>query len=140
MSIEDVLDESKPKSGTALRAALCNIDAIEPFRQSGQMLWCNTGAIILHRDSRFALSTRRFEPRKLDLDPFAGCGIFQGILHQIFEHANQLVAFAEHDQRARRRSNFDLDGAVVGKRLQTIGHLSEDCYQIHILVRPQMRI
>src|SRR3974377_67605 len=42
MSIEDVLDQSKPESGTALRAALCNIDAIEPFRQPRQMLWCNT--------------------------------------------------------------------------------------------------
>ena len=69
-----------------------------------------------------------------------GGAVFQRVLDQILEHAKQLVAVAGHDQRARRARQLDLDAAVAGERLQTVGDLADDGDQIDLLVRPQMRV
>ena len=140
MAIEDVLDQCKTQAGAALRAALGDIDAVEALGQPRQVLRRDAGTMIAHRDARLLLAARPLAERELDVDALAGGGIFQRVLHQILEHADQLVAVAQHQQRARGRGGVDLDVAVAGQGLQAVGDLADDGDEIDLLVGPQMRV
>ena len=50
MAVEDMLNNGKAQAGAPALAAGQHIYPVEAFGQPGQMLWCNAGSIIGHRN------------------------------------------------------------------------------------------
>ena len=123
-----------------MRAALGHIDAVEALRQPRQVLGCNSRTVIAHRHARFRLAIRPLAPGQLELHPLARGGIFQRVLHEIFEDADQFVAITAHHQRIRAAGGLHFDAAVTRQSLQRIADLSHDRAELDLLLRPQMRI
>src|SRR5262249_743664 len=96
VAIEDMLDEGEAQAGAALSGAFSDIDAIKPLGKSRQMFWCDTGPVVSHRHDRVPRLAGRGFARHRDVDPLAGCAIFQGILDQVFEYANEFVAISQN--------------------------------------------
>ena len=78
--------------------------------------------------------------RDRNVDPLARRAVFQRILDQVLEHADQFVAVAEHMDRLGRRLDRDRHVAVARQRLQAIGHLAHDRHEIDLRLGPQMRV
>src|SRR3979411_2549850 len=97
MAVEDVLDQSKPKTGAAFGPALRDIDAVEAFGQARNVLGRDPRAVIAHRHEDRRSTVGSCRRRETDLDALAAGAVFQRILDQILEHAGKLVAIAGHD-------------------------------------------
>src|SRR6185295_18197311 len=50
MARQDVLDQRQPEPGAALRAAIANIDPVEPLGEPRQVLRRNAGPEVAHQD------------------------------------------------------------------------------------------
>ena len=140
MAIEDVLDQRQAQPGAALGAALRHIDPIEALGQPRQMLGSDARTTIAHRNARFRFAIRPLPAGQRDVHPLAGRRVFQRVLHEILEHADQFVAIGRHEQRRGDPGRLDLDIAVARQCLQAIGHLPNDGAEIDLLVGPQMRV
>src|SRR3984957_11061020 len=98
MAIEDMLDQRKAEPGSALGAALGDVDAIEPFRQPRQMFRRDAGPVIAHGDLRFRLAVGGRAGREPDIDALAGRAVFERVLDQVLEQADELIAVAEDQE------------------------------------------
>ena len=103
VAVEDVLDERQTESGSALRAAFGDVDAIEALGQPRQMFGRDARPVIAHADLRFRLAVGRRAGPELDIDALAGGAIFERVLDQVLEDADQFVVVAQHRQGVRRR-------------------------------------
>ena len=74
VAVEDVLDEGQPQPGPALGAAFCDIDAVEPLGEAGQVFRRDPGPIIPYADLRLRLPVRRRAEPKLNVDAPRFCG------------------------------------------------------------------
>ena len=102
VAVEDVFDQRQTEPGSALGAAFGDIDAIEALGQSRQMFRRDARPVIAHADLPFGLAIERRREFKLDVDALAGGAVFQRVLDQILEDADQFVVIAEHHDRTRR--------------------------------------
>ena len=100
VAIEDVLDQRQAEAGSALRTALRDIDAVEALGQPRQMLRRDARPVIAHADQRFRLAVGRCAEPELDIDAPAGGAVFERVLDQVLEDADQLIVIAEY-RRAR---------------------------------------
>src|SRR5262249_5893032 len=95
-----MFDQRQAKAGSALGAALADIDAVEPFRQAWQVLRRDAGTVIANRYDRIAI--RASSPaRECKIHALARRTIFQRILDEVLEYPDQLVAVPGYDQRPR---------------------------------------
>src|SRR5262249_21626690 len=138
MAVEDVLDERKPKPGSALRAAVGHVNAVKSLGEPRQMLGRNARPIVAYRHARLAFTG--FARRQRHVEAFAGSRVFEPVLDQILKYALEFGAIAEHDQALRRHGHLDLDAFVARERLQAVDGLANERNQIDLLVGAQMRV
>src|SRR5262245_37256793 len=113
----DVLDQGETEAGAALCPALAHVDAIEALGQPRQVVRGDAGAIVAHRDTSLAAP---FGERERDVDALAGGRVFERVLDQVLEQADELVAVAAHRHAFGRHAEPHLHLAVAGKRLQPV--------------------
>src|SRR5690348_18141530 len=86
MTLEDVLDDRKPKARATLLAARGNIDPVEALREPRQMLRRDAGTIIDHCYCVAAgLPPKRGNVLRLDAHLSAAVAIFQRVLHEVLQ-------------------------------------------------------
>src|SRR5689334_3845224 len=99
MTIEDVLDDRKPKTRATLLAARGTIDPVEALREPRQMLRRDAGTIIAHCYCVAArLSPKRGNVLRLHAHLAAEVAILQRVLHGVLQDVEELVADAPHDR------------------------------------------
>src|SRR6202051_2982637 len=125
VAVEDVFDERKTESGSALGTTLGYIHAIKSLGQSRQVLRRDAGTVIAHAYLRLGLAVARCGELERDIDALAGRAIFERVLDQILEDAKELVVVAEHCQRICRL-DIDRYAAVARQRLEAIDRLPHD--------------
>src|SRR6516225_837074 len=140
MMIENMLHEREPEAGATLRAAVRNIDAIEPLGKPRQVFRRNSRPVILYGNAGLAQARRRVAAFEQDVDTLAGRGIFQRILHEILQRPEQLVAVAQNHEPIDRELDVHVDPPVSGQHLQTVNDLANDRHDIDLLDWTQVYI
>src|SRR5262249_19803472 len=98
------------------------------------------GPEILDTDDRFRRSAVACSPRYADFHPLAGGAVFQRVFHEIFEHADELVAIAGHDYRIAWSLHHDLDAAIVRQHLHGITDLPHHGTEVDRVLRTDVGI
>src|ERR1700722_3361931 len=101
VAIEEVLDQRQAEPGSALGAALGDVDAIEPFRQPRQMFRRDAGPVIAHAGFFFSFSAR---PAVGGRAPVAGAS-GAGLMWTRLPGAPYLSAFSTRFSKRRTSSS-----------------------------------
>src|SRR4029079_8367459 len=133
-----MFDKRETQSGTALRAAVGNIDPVKSLGQTRKMLRRNSRAIVPYCDARFRLAGPRLCPSNRDVNALADSPVLEGVLNKVFERPDQLVTVAEHRERVWRQRDLDFDPAVAREHLKAVNDLLHDRRQIDRSTRLQM--
>jgi len=67
--VKHVLDEGQAQAGSALGAAIGDIDPVEPLGQPRQMLGRDTGTVIAYRQARLRRAGAALAARQRNIDP-----------------------------------------------------------------------
>lgn len=76
--LDNVLDDGQPQSGSAEFSATGLIDAVEAFKQTGEVLLGDAAAAVTNVYEQFGLIAAGFDP-----DFGAGVAVLDGIVHEI---------------------------------------------------------
>src|SRR5580693_7850398 len=113
MAVENVFDQRQAETGTALVAALADINPIKALGEARQMFRRDTRAVISHADLHFRFAFGRFSGSQRNIDTLAGCTILKRVLDEVLKQTHQFVTIAKHSLRSRR---LDVDGDATVAR------------------------
>src|SRR6185437_16401887 len=102
MPVKHMLDQRQAQSRAALRAAVDDVDPVETLGQPRQMLTRDTGTVVADSDGGLGQPAADLAARQRDIYPLAGGTIFERVLDQVLEHADQFVAVPQYGQGTRR--------------------------------------
>ncbi len=136
-----MLDDGEPQPGAALVAAGGDVHPVEPLGQTRQVLGRDPHAPVDHRyrDPR-ALGVRALQPLQRDRDHLALGAVFDGVLDQVLEQLDQLVALTPHRHPAQIALEPQLELGLAGQRLHQIDDVAHGLAHIDDLVGRQMRL
>src|SRR5262249_11479693 len=92
MPVEHMLDQGEAQTGTPLRTAVGDVNAIKALREPGQGFWRNSRAVVAYRHACFRRAATRLSVRQCDIDALSGGTVLERIFDQVFERADQLIA------------------------------------------------
>src|SRR5205085_5432068 len=134
MAVEDVLDDGEPQTGAALLPARRHADPIEPLGEAGQMLWSDAGPVIRHRgdEAGRAPAAGRLA-RDCNIDAPTRLAVLDGVLHQVLEHLDDLVAVAANDGGLLQPAELDRSPRLARDRLQALDHVCPGFVEVDAL-------
>src|SRR3546814_13415214 len=116
-----MLDDGKPKAGAFFRPAVGNADAVKPLGQPRHMLRRDAGAVI---DDRH-LDRRTGGIAQMDIDDLALLAAFAGVLDEVLEDLDEIVALAGHFGRTLRPSKTDFPPQALVARPHRLAAVAE---------------
>ena len=113
---QDVLDDREPKPGALLGAAVVDVDTVEALGDARNVLFGYARPEIADGDRDLRIG--RVAPLDRDHDTAARLAVFAGVLEQVLEYLEQLVAVAARLDRLVTESPLDDDAGLPGERRQ----------------------
>ena len=139
MVVEDVLDDRQPEPGAAHLARAGRVDAVEPLRQTGQVLARYALAAIAHRYRDKGVGPAALKrPRDdigVDRDLGPAAAVFDSVVDEVLENLGEFVASAEHIRKIGRQCQADAHPALCSAQLVRLGHLGQERNHIHPVLR-----
>src|SRR5689334_15886800 len=132
-----VLDDRQAEAGALLGAAALNIDPVEALGDARDVLFGDAGTVVLDGDID-ALFGAASVARDRHRDAPARLAVLAGVLQEVLEDLEKLVAVSRHVERAFDEIALDDDAVLTGKRRQRVDDAVDGLAKIDLGSRLQV--